>query len=315
MLSRVAESLFWMSRYVERAENVARFIDVNLNLMLDASEANDSQWESLVYTTGDQETFYERYERADQESVIRFLTFDRENPNSILSCLSSARENARVSRDMISSQMWEYMNRFYLMVRDTQHDMHVIKTPYSFFDRIRRSGYTLEGVNMTTMSQNEAWHFSRLGQMIERADKTSRILDVKYYLLLPRVTDVGTSIDLRQWTTLLKSVGAIEMYRRAHGRLSPRSVVEFLLLDRQFPRSVHYCVEQAEASLLAAQGGEGTGYRSRSEQLLGRLRSDFAYTDIEEMMNRGLHEAIDDLQVKLNTVGEAVQQQFFAVAV
>lgn len=313
MLSRVADSLFWMSRYVERAENVARFIDVNLNLLLDTGAQGSSQWDPLVYTTGDQEEFYARYKDGSQENVIRFLTFDRDNPNSILSCLAGARENARVSRDMISSQMWEEMNKFYLQVRDARNDPMVISAPYNFFDQIRRAGYSLEGVKHMTMSRGEAWHFTRVGQMLERADKTSRILDVKFYLLLPNAADVGTPIDLRQWGTLLKSVSAVEMYRRAFGRLSPRCVVEFLLLDREFPRSVHYCIQESEKSLLAITGGAGNNYRNRSEQLLGRLRSEFAYADIAQIMDRGLHEAIDDLQAKLNDIGSAIQADFVHV--
>ena len=313
MLSRVADSLFWMSRYVERAENVARFIDVNLMLLLDVGVQGTSQWAPLVYTTGDHEDFEARYSDTSQENVLRFLTFDRKNPNSILSCLASARENARVSRDMISSQMWEELNKFYLLVRDAQNDPMIIAAPYGFFERIRRAGYSIEGVAQTTMSQGEAWHFARLGQMLERSDKTSRILDVKYYLLLPQASDVGTPLDLRQWGSLLKSVWAIEMYRRCHGRLSPRSVVDFLLLNREFPRAVHFSVQQAETSLLAISGGTGKNFRNRSEQLLGRLRSEFAYTDVENVMDRGLHEFIDDLQANLNTIGEAIFNDFIAL--
>ncbi len=311
MLSRVADSLFWMSRYLERAENVARFIDVNLNLLLDVGVQGSSQWAPLVFTTGDHKEFKERYTEATQENVIRFLTFDAENPNSIMSCLATARENARASREMLSSQMWEELNKFYLLVRDARNDTLAVTAPYGFFDRIKRASYSLEGVTHTTMSHGEAWHFGRLGQMIERADKTSRILDVKYYLLLPQASDVGTPLDMRQWATLLKSASALEMYRKEYGRLSPKSVVAFLLLDRDFPRAIHFCVRQAERSLLKISGGTENNYRMRCEQLLGRLRADFAYTDIDSVMNMGLHEFIDGLQAKLNSVGEAVSQEFF----
>ncbi len=312
MLSRVADSLFWMSRYVERAENVARFIDVNLNLLLDVGVQGSSQWAPLVYTTGDHEEFEERYEDATQENVIRFLAFDRDNPNSILSCVSNARENARASREMISSQMWEELNKFYLLVRDARNDNLAITAPYGFFDRIKRASYSLDGVSNSTMSHGEAWHFCRLGQMIERADKTSRILDVKYFLLLPQASDVGTPLDMRQWATLLKSTSGFEMYRKAHGRLTPKSVVEFLLLNREFPRAIHFCVHQSERSLLSITGGIENSFRNRSEQMVGRLRSEFAYTDIDGVMNMGLHEFIDDLQAKLNTIGEAICEDFFA---
>ena len=311
MLSRVADSIFWMSRYIERAENVARFIDVNLNLLLDVGVQGSSQWAPLVYTTGDHEEFEARFDEATQENVIRFLTFDTENPNSIASCLASARENARASREMISSQMWEELNKFYLLVRDARNDALAVNSPYGFFDKIKRAGYSLEGVTNGTMSHGEAWNFGRLGQMIERADKTSRILDVKYYLLLPQASDVGTPLDMRQWATLLRSASALEMYRKVHGRLSPKSVAAFLLLNREFPRAIHYCVQEAERSLLTISGGSGNSFRIRSEQLLGRLRAEFGYADMEDIMNNGMHEFIDALQAKLNTVGIAISEDFF----
>jgi uncharacterized alpha-E superfamily protein len=313
MLSRVADSIFWMRRYTERAENVARFIDVTLNLTLGLGDHLDHQWEALVYTTGDQERFFETYQHVCQEYVIRFLTFDEQNPNSILSCLQYARENARQSREMLSSQMWEELNKFYLFVRDSRNDPRAIDSPFEFFTRVRQFGYLIDGVVTGTMSHGEAWNFGRLGAMLERADKTSRILDVKYFLLLPSVTDVGTSLDISQWGMLLKSASALEMYRRRFGRLSPKLVAAFLLLDRDFPRAVHFCIALAERSLLSITGGSPGNFRNRPEQLLGRLRAEFEFLDIDEIMNAGLHDFIDGFQGKLNSIGDAVQEMFFEV--
>ena len=199
MLSRVADSIYWMSRYVERAENIARAIDVNYNLALDLGPEMGNHWSPLISTTGDHEAFYEHHEVASERNVIWWLTFDEENPNSILSCLSSARENARTVRDMISSQMWEELNKFYLMVRDARKDESILASPFEFFGKVKLGGSLLEGVAESTMSRGEAWHFRRLAMSIERADKTSRILDVKYYLLLPSAADVGTPVDTNQW--------------------------------------------------------------------------------------------------------------------
>ncbi|XZE43879.1 alpha-E domain-containing protein [Pirellulaceae bacterium SH467] len=313
MLSRVANSIFWMSRYTERAENVARFIDVTLNLTIDMGFDRQLQWEPLIYTTGDHELFFERYPVANQENVIRFLTFDDENPNSIMSCLQQARENARTTREMISSQMWEELNKFYLLVRDARNDSRAIASPFEFFGRIKQAGYLLEGVTYGTMSHGEAWNFGRLGTLIERADKTSRILDVKFYLLLPGVELVGTPLDISQWGTLLKSASALEMYRKRFGRLSPKHVVQFLLLDRNFPRAVRFCIIRAEQSLLNITGGTPGNFNNRPEQLLGRLRSELDYMHIDDIMSVGLHESIDDLQLQLNTVGEAISDTFFAL--
>ncbi len=313
MLSRVADSIFWMRRYTERAENVARFIDVTLNLTLGLGDHHDHQWEALVYTTGDHALFFETCEHVSAENVIRFLTFDESNPNSILSCLQYARENARQSREMLSSQMWEELNKFYLFVRDSRNDQRAIDSPFDFFTKVRQFGFLIDGVVSGTMSHGEAWNFGRLGAMLERADKTSRILDVKYFLLLPSLNDVGTSLDISQWGTLLKSASALEMYRRRFGRLAPKLVAEFLLLDRDFPRAVRFCIALAERSLLSITGGTSGNFSNRPEQLLGRLRAEFEFLDIEEIMNGGLHDFIDRFQGKLNSVGDAVLEEFFEV--
>ena len=313
MLSRVADSIYWMARYVERADNVARFIDVNLNLSLDLGPEVARQWEPLVSTTGDHEAFCARYGEASQDSVIQFLTFDEKNSNSIISCLRGARENARTVRDMISSPMWEELNKFYLMVCDARHDPSVSASSFDFFSRIKLGATLLDGVAESTMSRGEAWHFRRMGQSIERADKTSRILDVKYYLLLSNVADVGGSVDTNQWAALLRSASALEMYRKKYGRLGPAQVAEFLILDRDFPRAMHFCLMRAEQSLLSITGSPVGTFRTPAEQRLGKLRAELDYANIQEIISTGLHEFIDAFQTKLNQAGEAISETFFAV--
>src|SRR6266446_3896706 len=205
MLSRVAESIYWMSRYVERAENVARFIDVNLQLMLDSSFGQlEQQWKPLVSTTGDNEAFEKRYGEASQPNVIRFLTFDAENPNSILSCLRTARENARTVREIISSEMWLQLNKFFLMVTSAATDGEYLNSHLEFFAEVKNASHLFTGITDATMTHGEAWHFSHLGRMLERADKTSRILDVKYYIILRSTSDVGTPFDGSQWSSRLR---------------------------------------------------------------------------------------------------------------
>jgi uncharacterized alpha-E superfamily protein len=311
MLSRVADSVFWMARYVERAENVARFIDVNHNLTLDLGEELGDQWGPLVYTTGDHEAFFNRYGAATRDNVLKFLTFDQENPNSILSCLTCARENARTAREIISSDMWEELNRFYLLVRDAARTGSA--GDYEFFAQVKRASHLLIGTTDTTMSHGEAWHFARLGRLLERADKTSRIVDVKYFLLLPRAADVGSSLDVVQWSALLRSASALEMYRRIHGRIAPVRVVDFLVLDRNFPRSIRYCVGGAERSLHAITGTPDGRFGNRAEQELGKLRSALDFTSIDDVISQGLHEFIDDIQSRTNRVGEAIFNCFFLV--
>ena len=213
MLSRVADSVYWLNRYIERAENTARFIDVNLQLSLDLSGPLSEQWEPLVITSGDRAAFKERYGEPHQKNVIQFLTSDLENPNSIMSCLTVARENARSVREIISSEMWEHVNKFYLLVKDAIDNNVPLSEPYQFYGEIKRSAHLFAGIMEATMSHGEGWNFGRMGRFLERADKTSRILDVKYFILLPNAKDVGTPFENIQWAAVLKSASAFEMYR------------------------------------------------------------------------------------------------------
>ena len=312
MLSRVAESIYWMSRYIERAENVARFVDVNLQLILDQPVGMQAQWEPLVATTGDDEEFEERYGETSREAVLKFLTFDTENPNSIISCLRAARENARSIRENISSEMWEKLNDAYLMVTETPEEWAMTE-PHQFFTDIKVASHLFMGLTDNIMSHSEAWHFCQLGRLIERADKTSRIVDVKYFILLPSVSDVNTPFDDIQWGALLHSASAFEMYRRTHGLISPDNVVAFLLLDREFPRSVLYCLSKAEESLHAISGTPLETFSNSAEQGLGQLRSEFAYAQVDQVLHSGLHEFLDAFQTKLNDVGEDIYKTFFAL--
>src|ERR1700761_315680 len=189
MLSRVAESVYWMSRYVERAENVARFIDVNFHLILDDPTASDQQWLPLVNTSGDHEDYFKRYGAPTQRNVMRFLACDPDNPNSIVSCLRAARENARTVREIISSEMWLYLNKFYLTINTATASDTCLDSPQELLSEIKMSSHLFSGLTDATMRHGEAWHFCQLGRMLERADKTSRILDVKYYILLRTVEE------------------------------------------------------------------------------------------------------------------------------
>ena len=315
MLSRVANSIYWMSRYLERAENVARFVDVNLHLMLDLSIESGSQWHPLVVTTGGESLFRERYAETGptQESVLQFLIFDRENPNSIASCVRAARENARSVRQSITSEMWELLNRMHLRIRSEGFRDGALDTPYEFLADIKNSSHLFLGLTESTMSHNEAWHWARLGRLIERADQTSRIVDVKYYFVLPTLEYVGMPYDNLHWAALLKSATAYEMYRKRYQRIAPNWVTEFLILDREFPRSVRHCLIRAEESLHAITGSPIGTFLNPAEQLLGRLRSDFDFARIDEIIEHGLHEYLDNFQSRLIGVGDAIFETFMAV--
>lgn len=312
MLSRVANALYWTSRYVERAENVARFVNVSLDQTLDAGFGSAvSSWEALVRTTGDLEWFREHYGSPNPQSVTQFLTFDRRYPNSIATAVYNARQNAQAVRGIISREMWIEVNELYLFVQDASRAGAAPEDMTSFYDRIKLAGSHFAGATDTTLSRGEAWHFLRIGRLLERADKTSRILDVKYYLLLPHVSDVGTAIDQVGWVALLDSASALQMYLQLHHVVTPPRVAEFLLLNRDFPRAIRYCLDRAATSLWAITGSAPNTYSNSAERLLGRLRADLDYSDVAQIMDSGLHEYLDGLQTTLNSIGDALRSSFF----
>jgi uncharacterized alpha-E superfamily protein len=311
MLSRVANSIYWMCRYIERAENIARFISVNLNLLLDLPSEKGKHWEPLVMITGDQRFYEETYAAYNQERVTRFLTFDREYGNSILTCLAAARENGRSIREIISSEMWEHLNTFYLELADPASTTMALEDPHRFFKIIQMRSHLFTGLMDSTMSHGEAWNFARIGMMIERADKTSRILDVKYFMLLPQADLVNTPIDNIQWTAVLKSASAFEMYRKQHHQITPRNVADFLIFDSQFPRSIRHCISKARICLHRITGTAVDMVHNLAEKRLGRLNADLEYTDIDEVIDSGLHEYLDGFQNRLNHVDTAIGSTFF----
>ena len=311
MLSRVADSIYWTNRYIERAENIARLVDVNLHLLLDLPEMFEGQWDALVHVSADHDLFAERYGSADQASVIEFLTFDRKNPSSILSSVMAARENARSTREIISSETWEAINEFYLAITASGARDFALSNPHDFFRGVRRASHLVEGSSSETLSRGEAWHFSRLGRAIERADKTTRILDIKYFLLLPDVSDVGTAVDDVHWGAVLRSAGAFEMYRKAYGKVESQTIVRFLLLDAEFPRSVRYCLTRMDRSLHAITGTPERSYSNVAERRLGQFVAELEYADEKDVMRYGLHEYLDALQTRINEVGECISESIF----
>ncbi len=342
MLSRVADSVYWMNRQIERAENVARAVETTLDLALDGAISPGRLWNALVCTFGDEADFWARFGLADQANVISFLAFDQANPNSIASCLQAARENARTVRDMISTPMWEEINKAHLYVRSAAAANAEIDHPREFLDEMKRASQLITGVADATMSHGEAWHFARMGRLIERADKTSRVLDVEHYFqpaaarIAPPASGAaayGSSPGLDaalhgraaaaeetdevavQWSAVLESASALEMYRKVHGAVSRRGVADFLIFDREFPRAMHFCLIKAEESLLAITGGAKGAYSNPAEQRLGRLRSHLDYGAIDEILSGpgGLHGFIDGFQTDLNQASQAVFETFFAL--
>jgi uncharacterized alpha-E superfamily protein len=262
-------------------------------------------------TTGDHVEFDERYAGGTAEAVAWFLTFDPAYSNSILSALSKARDNARTVREVISREMWQELNEFYLMVKRQSREPFRLGEMGDFFRRVKLCGMHYEGVTNSTSSRGEAWSFARLGRLLERADKTSRILDVNYYLLQPSAASPAGTIDQVGWAALLNSASALQMYRQLYHTTSPANVARFLLQNRQFPRAIAYCVSEAQLSLHNITGTPLRYCSHESERLIGSLQASLAYASIEDVMQHGLHQYIDGLQRSLNDIGDAIQNSFF----
>jgi uncharacterized alpha-E superfamily protein len=312
MLSRVASSIYWMSRYVERAENLARFVDVTFSLTLDLPAGIPQQWAPLVHITGDNEYFVQHYGNPTQENVVRFLVADGEYPNSILSCVRMARENARSIREAISPEMWEHLNHFHHSVQAAAQDPGLLRSPQEFLREVKLASHQFCGITDATLSHGEQWQFTQLGRKLERADKTSRLLDVKYFLLLPTVRDVGTPTDDLLWSAVLRSLSSFETFRQRCGQILPDRVVNFLVLDRLFPRAIVHCIDAANEALHAISGSPEDTFWNPAEQRLGQLRGDLAYCTVAEIITSGLHEFLDSLQAKINATDDAIFETFFS---
>lgn len=302
-----------MNRYLERAENYARFLDVNFNLSLELPPDISAQWRPLVVTTGDWKLYESLYKKVEKSKVIYFLGFDEKNPNSIYNSLSNVRENARSVRPDITKEVWEQINYLYYLVKDEVDKKRWQKQdPRGFFTEIKKGCQLLYGIFDATISRTDGWHFGKIGQLIERADKTSRVLDVKYHMLLPDEDAVGSPLDLIQWASLLKSVSAYDMYRKRFGKLTVTGISEFLILDREFPRSMLRCLIQAEQSLHSITGST-TRYSNNAERQLGLLKAQLEYADINEIFTSGLHEYLDNFQARLNDVSAAIFESYFSI--
>ncbi len=317
MLSRVADSIYWMQRYRERAENIARLIDVNLFLNIDAPGDDRQQWHPSVVTTGDYDLFEELYGKPTEANVLQFLTFDGRNPNSILNCVSLSRENARSIRETITSEMWHEINLLYLHVKEAAAaPKKALKNPFEFYAHIRRSCQLFTGIMDTTLSHDEVWHFGRLGNLLERADQSSRILDAKYYILLPSVEHVGTPYDDILWAALLKSVSGLEMYRRSWHEIRHSHVVDFIILHRDFPRSVHSCLRRAEDSLSVLGGACGAHASDTVAhdplRLVQKMRGELEETNVYDIVKFGLHEFLDQIQTKISEISQSMYHAYLS---
>jgi uncharacterized alpha-E superfamily protein len=306
MLSRVAESLFWMARYVERAEAVSRLVAVSYQARLDGVEPG--AWADMARMSTE-DALVEGLCGGDEESVLRFLLAHPMNPNAVLTCLARARENARAARDQISGEMWEQLNRLYLLARSGDSD-DPAQAPYAFFLQVRDGSQALDGITSATMTHGEAYHFIQLGRHLERATSTVRTLRVRHERV-SALTD-GTAASSLALMTLLKACGAFEPFRRQGGsQLQAGRVAQYLLLDPLFPRSLLFCLDRCAAALAAAAPGRDGERLDTPVRLLGRLRADLAYLDADEVVGPGLTRFLEDLLRRIHRIGDEVTRTYF----
>ena len=313
LLSRYAESLFWLARYMERVENLARILDVTDTFVRHG--ADQSGWRSVIQINADEERFIKRYGEANAETVARFYLVDRDNPTSIASTLFYARENARTLRPLISTEMWAQINMFYNRVRlltEADASPSRVSGLCAYF---KEQCQAHAGITDGTFFRDQGWAFYCIGKYIERGDQTSRLVDIKYHTLLPSVDDVGTALDLSQWHALLRAASGYHAFRRIYpSGMTPSSVAGFLLLNHSFPRSVILCVRQIEVYLTQLGSGYGLRGTYEAQERLDELRAALLDQSIQEILSRGLHEFLDWVQQQFNGLHDAIAAAFWREA-
>ena len=305
MLARLAENLFWAGRYLERAEDTALLLDVTYHGLLEAgpSEAGVAWW-SLLEVLHSQERFLEDHDAAEERTCTHFLVTDRAHGGSIMSCIELVRENARSVRELISSELWQAINNFYLELQSRDLSADIATQPGEVYGWVKLRCQTIYGVASETMPRDDGWRFMMLGRMLERAVMTCRLLNVRYAQLMS-----SPEANFHDWAGVLSSAGAQEAYRKQYRtQMDPAHVVEFLLLGEDFPRSVLFCLRAAENGLRNLAGG---GQASKPQRLLGRIRAELEFRDIDELMEEGLHAFLNRVQEHVWMVANAVADQFF----
>ena len=311
MLSRTADSLYWVSRYVERAEYLARILEATLRLSsLPASYGRGgSEWESVVRTAGCHDEFMAVYDEANERNVREFLAFSPDNPSSIRNCLEVARSNARAVRTALTSEMWDAINGAWLELKRFDNTKMNSEDFGRFLEWVKGVSLAFDGSAYRTMLRSDGYWFSRLGVYIERADTTARILDVKYHVLLPESEKVGGSLDYFQWTTILREVSALTAYHWVYRQsVQPKLVADLLILNPAMPRSLASCYENISRFLDAI--GDAYGRQGAAQRVARKMLNDLTRTKIDTIFNSGLHEFIERFVTDNNNLGLLVSEQY-----
>lgn len=312
MLSRTADNLFWIARYMERAETTARLLEVGSRIaLLPSAGGYRNEWDSLLQASGNADAFGRKYGDPVQRNIESFLFFDRDNPSSVASCITTARENGRIVRTALTTQVWDALNTAFQELRQLE------RTPRSELELSRLTEWTMRHAAMVrgaieaTLLRNDGWNFLNLGYHLERADNTARLMDVKYYVLLPKVEFVGSGLDNYQWTTLLRAMSAHRAFHWAYGgEVTAAKIAHFLILNPQCPRSLITCAEEISLHLdrLAKAYGAKTDAQARAKDMLAALEA----TRVEDIFDEGLHEFLSRFIREVAVMGSLVHETYLS---
>ena len=310
LLARYADATFWMARYMERAENLARTLDVTETFTSD--QPGDPNWRSVIQINADEERFFDGDRKADGNSVVDFYALDRGNPTSIASIVAAARENARTLRPLISTEMWTQLNVFHGWLSGLKaSDLQRAKLS-RFCSQVKEGCQTHAGIIEGTFYRDQGWFFYHLGKNLERADQTTRLVDIKYHTLLPTPQHVGTAVDEAGWNAVLRSAAGYHAYRRVHPRgMQPAKVADFLLFDEEFPRSPVLCMMQMNRLLTRLKSRYALSGGNQALERLEEIEAMMATQSIGEAIGSGLHEFLDFLQRQFIRLSNELSADFF----
>jgi uncharacterized alpha-E superfamily protein len=313
MLARTAENLYWLARYMERADYLSRLLQVAQRMTGLGAETPaqvSNEWESTLIAAGCDKPFFQKYDAATPERVSMFLVMDKDNSSSILSCLETARRNARSVRTALTADMWEAVNTTWLELSSVEPRNATPDQLAPFLDWVKERTGLFNGAYANTMLRNEAFYFTRLGNFLERADNTARILDVKYHVLLPQPDSVGGVLDYYQWTAILRAVSAVRSYHWIYpGRIVPRNVADLLIFKSEMPRSLLFCFEQIVGNLERIAAAHG-GARGEAHRLAGQVHSRLKFGRMEDVFSQGLHEFLTEMIDETINLGGQIGRQY-----
>lgn len=309
MLGKTAGGLFWMFRYLERSENTARLVEAGFRIALTRPDSASDEWASVVETAGVRHDYLERHDDYDGAAVVDYLLRDKTNPSSVMSAIESARNDARLVRTALTREVWEAVNDCWMNLKDAlRRPVRESDLP-GVLNLIRQQSALVRGALHGTMLRNDIFDFARVGTFLERADNTARILDVKYYVLLPSASQIGSSLDNVQWETILRSVEGQRAFRWLNGAdVTPRGIAEFLILDGRMPRSLVFCASKLKGNLQYLD--EQYGVDHASSELIQKMRSNLQTTTIDDIFEIGLHEFLTAFLDETARLASQIEQDY-----